>query len=180
MHTAPVRYGNPNPASSITDWLGFGPRRARRELPLRRTPPSRHPRTVGVRKSLRNFDRPETKRKNPWVNTAPHGRSLIGWGLKRYSAPPGNDRAPSLDQKYLHVSTAPSISGRKRSSPPCMVWKPNLAGQSLIGLSSKMKRARPTDDKVPSPDRKCFHTSTTPTSWEQKMRFTGSAPSLTV
>ena len=55
-------------------------------------------------------------------------------GQRRGSAAPGEDKVPSLDRKFSHISTTPTNRGRKRRSPvsipPRAVWKPQ---SHLIG-----------------------------------------------
>ena len=47
-------------------------------------------------------------------------------------------------------------------------WCGTPARRSLIGWDSKITLAPPGDDKVPSPDQKSLHTSTTPTTRGRK------------
>ena len=67
------------------------------------------------------------------------GRSLIGWGSRKKSARPGDDRVLSQDQKNLHTSTTPTIWGRKRlfsrveTAPHGVETPVPLADRRLVG-----------------------------------------------
>ena len=75
-----------------------------------------------------NGDAPDRHRPARCGNPNPTGRSLIGWGSRKKPTPPGDDRIPSPDQKYLHTSITLTTWGRKRrfaaSKPRRMVETP--------------------------------------------------------
>ena len=104
---------------------------------------------------------------------------------RRGPVAPGEDRVSSPDQKSFHISTTPTNRGRKwrspRSIPPRTVWKPQphrlvadwlgfMEPASGESCPSGQRRgpAAPEEDKVPSPDEKFFHISTTPTNRGRK------------
>ena len=111
---------------------------------------------------------------------------------------PRDDKFPSPDQKSIHISTTPTIRGRKRKSPgsipPRRVWKPQPHWVIADWLELIMEPARgesfpsgqrrgpaaPGEHRVSSPDQKSFHTSTTPTTRGRKRRSPGSIPLRTV
>ena len=94
-----------------------------------------HPRfrNTSIRLQLRqpgdeNGDPLGLKHTELFSNPKPDGRSLIGWGSRTMSEPPGDDRVSSPDHKSLHTSTTPITWGGKGlspgSKPPRTVRKP--------------------------------------------------------
>ena len=97
-------------------------------------------------------------------------------GQRRGPVAPGEDTFPSLVQKSFHISTTPTIRGRKRRSlgttPPRKVWKPqsNWVVADWLGRMPAGGEGCPSGQgrgwaahgevKVPSPDKKFFHIST--------------------
>ena len=106
-------------------------------------------------------------------------------GQRRGPATPGEDKLPSPDQYFFHISTTPTTQGQKRRSPgsmpPRKVWKPqpNWLVADWLRLMEPARResclseqrrgpATPGEDRVSSPELKSFHVSTTQTTWGRK------------
>ena len=87
------------------------------------------------------------------------------------TAPTGEAKVPSPDQKCLHTSTTPTTRGRNRWSPglipPRMAWKtqPHWLIGGWLGF---VEPAPPGEDEISSTNHKSFHTSTTPMNRRRK------------
>lgn len=101
-------------------------------------------------------------------------------GQHRRPTAPEEDIFPSQDQKYVHTSATSTPRERKQLPPgsiaPRTVWKthPHWLSVDRLGLTEPAcgescpsgQHRGPVasgEDRVPSPDQKSLHTSTTPT-----------------
>ena len=114
-------------------------------------------------------------------------------GRRLGSAPPGENRLPSLGLNLFHISTTPTTRGRKRRSswsiPPHRLCKPQpnsllaewlrmmepARGKSCLS-GQRRGPATPGEKRVSSSDQKPFHISTTPSTRERKCRSPWSIP----
>ena len=82
----------------------------------------------------------------------------------------GKDKVSSTQHESFHTSTTPTTQRRKWWSPwsilPRTVWKPqrhSLLAKPQAGVHRAIATPLPGEDKMSSPDQKCFHTFKTPT-----------------
>ena len=116
---------------------------------------------------------------------------------RRGPAAPGEDTLPSPDQNSFHIYSTPNNPATKREiprvdpAPPGVGTQPHWLVADWLRLMepargesspSGQRRglAAPGEDKLPSPDQKYFHVSTTAANRGRKRRSPGSLPLRTV
>ena len=108
-------------------------------------------------------------------NLNPTGRVLIGWDSWSQRHPGRIRSHPRTRNPSIHLKlqeTGDEIDGSPCSTSPRTVWK----SQPLWPIADWrgfVEPAPPAEDKVPSPDDKCFHTSTTRTNQGRKQLSAG-------
>ena len=75
-------------------------------------------------------------------------------------------RNPSIHLRLRQAGDENGDPPVRNRSARCGI--PNPTCRSLIGWGSRINPAPPRDDRIPSPDQKYLHTSTTPTNWGRK------------
>ena len=105
---------------------------------------------------------------------------IADWLERVEPAPPGEDRVPCQDRKYMFFSTTPTPRERKPcspgSTPTRTMWKAQRRCRSLIDCDTDNEPAQPGEDKAPSLLWNLFHASTYPTTGILKRKFPGLIP----